>query len=457
MQINLGEPNIRQQVFLEVKQKYVCYGGSRGGGKSWSIRTKSKLLGFNPKYPGIRMLILRRTYKELMHNHIIPLCSELNGICTYNKTDHILKFPDGSIIVFGYLQYDSDIDQYQGQEYDIIFVDEATQISEISFLKLKACLRGANRYPKRMYLTCNPGGKGHAWVKRLFVDRKYKDGEREEEYVFIKAQAYDNKVLLEMQPDYIEQLQALPDKLRKAWLDGDWDIFEGQFFEEFVDSPEHYHDRIYTHVIEPFEIPRHWKIYRSFDFGYAKPFSVGWWAVDEEGILYRILELYGCTKDANTGVKWEPNKIFQEIKKIENEHRWLKGKKIFGPADPSIWDASRGIAVNEEAIKNGIYFEKGDNARIPGWMQIHYRLAFDENGIPMMYIFKNCKGFIRTIPLLQYDEVKPEDLDTDGEDHIADETRYMCMARPIKARKTIEVKPIYDTPLNDKTMYGVYY
>ncbi|HKM28320.1 MAG TPA: hypothetical protein VJY37_01410, partial [Anaerovoracaceae bacterium] len=196
--------------------------------------------------------------------------------------------------------------------------------------------------------------------------------------------------------------------------------------------------------------PPEWPIYRSFDFGYSKPFSVGWWAIDHDGRAYRILEMYGCTKEPNEGVKWTPIKIFQETYKIEKEHRWLKGKKIHGVADPSIWDASRGESVYETAAKAGIYFDPGDNKRIPGWMQMHYRFAFDSEGYPMIYTFSTCKGFIRTIPLLMYSDTIPEDLDTDGEDHIADETRYFCMDRPIKARIAVDdqTKVDYEDPLD---------
>ncbi|MBQ5667124.1 MAG: Terminase-like family protein, partial [Oscillospiraceae bacterium] len=234
---------------------------------------------------------------------------------------------------------------------------------------------------------------------------------------------------------YVRQLEALPPKIREAWLNGSWDVYEGQFFEDFMDLPEHYKDRQWTHVIEPFEIPESWKIYRSFDWGYARPFSLGWWAVDPEGVCYRILELYGCTEEPNTGIKWTPNQVFAEIHKIETEHRWLKGRTIHGVADPAIWDAEYGESIAETAAKHQVFFDKGDHQRIPGWMQVHYRFAFDENGFPMMYVFSNCKAFIRTIPLLQYDEHKVEDIDTDGEDHVADEVRYFLMSRPIKPRE----------------------
>jgi hypothetical protein len=243
---------------------------------------------------------------------------------------------------------------------------------------------------------------------------------------------------LKSDPDYLKQLESLPPKLKRAWLDGDWDIYEGQFFEDFVDDPEHYKDRKYTHVIAPFDIPKTWHIYRSFDWGYNKPFSCGWWAVDFDGIVYRIAEYYGCNGTPNEGVKHHPPQVFADIHRIETEHPLLKGRNIIGYADPAIWDAEIGESIADTAARHQVFFNRGDNKRIPGWMQVHYRLAFDEDGYPMMYIFNTCKDFIRTIPMLQYDEHKPEDLDTDGEDHIADETRYFCMSRPISPRKTIK-------------------
>lgn len=430
--LKISEPNEKQKLALMADTKHVGYGGARGGGKSWFVRTKAKLLALN--YPGIKILIVRRTYPELMNNHINFLIPELCDIARYNKSDKVFTFTNGSTIKFGYCKDDGDLLQYQGAEYDVIFLDEATQLSEYQMKTIVACLRGVNNFPKRVYYTCNPGGQGHQYIKRIFIDKRYEDGENPEDYTFIQALVMDNKALMESQPDYIRQLEALPPKIREAWLNGSWDVYEGQYFEEFSDRPEHYLDRKWTHVIEPFEIPSDWTVYRGFDWGYNVPFSCGWFAIDPDGVMYRILELYGSTKNPNEGVKWIPTQVFKEIHRIECEHRWLKGKKIIGIADPAIWNAEYGESIAETASKHMVYFQKGDNARIAGWMQMHYRMAFDENGYPMMYIFRNCKGFIRTIPQLMYDEHKVEDVDTDGEDHIADETRYVCMARPIKPR-----------------------
>ena len=433
------EPSPKQELFLTADNTYIAFGGARGGGKSWAVRIKAVLLCLN--YPGIKVMIVRKTYPELQENHIIPLCQMLRchgsrreRLAAYNDSKKHIKFPNGSRILFRYCDKLKDAERFQGTEVDVLFVDEATHQSEEKIEKLNACVRGYNDFPKRTYYTCNPGGEGHQWVKRLFIDRKYRDEEDPAEYTFIQSRVTDNLALLEKDPRYMRRLKALPPKLRKAWLEGDWNIFEGQFFEDFYDREEHYLDRQWTHVIEPFEIPDGWRIYRSFDWGYAKPFSCGWWAVDYEGTIYRILELYGCTDTPNEGLKWTPDQVFSEIHRIETEHRWLAGKRIQGVADPAIWDAETGESLAERAEKYQVYFDKGDHKRIPGWMQVHYRLAFDENGFPMMYVFKNCRAFIRTLPLLQYDEHKPEDLDTGGEDHVADETRYFCMSRPIEPR-----------------------
>lgn len=445
MVLQLDKPNEKQKLFLKAKKKHIGFGGARGGGKSWSVRTKAKLLALN--YAGIKTLIVRRTYPELINNHINILRSELLGIAKYNDKDKVLKFNNGSSINFMYCANDGDLDRLQGTEYDIIFLDEATQLSEFQMKSISACLRGVNSFPKRIYYTCNPGGQGHAYIKRIFIDKVYEAGENPDDYEFIQSLVTDNDVLMKSQPDYIKQLEALPPHLRKMWLEGSWDITEGMFFEEFANRPEHYEDRKYTHVIKAFDIPDGWKIYRSFDWGYHHPFSCMWFAVDYDGVIYHILELYGCTNTPNEGVKWIPQKVFAEIHRIECEHPWLAGKKIQGIADPAIWDAESGESIADVASKNQVYFTPGDNKRIPGWLQCHYRLAFDENGYPMFYVFENCKHFIRTLPLLMYDDHKLEDLDTDGEDHIADAWRYMLMSRPIAPRMAPEKDEYLENPM----------
>ena len=463
----LEEPNEKQKLFLADHHKHVGFGGARGGGKSWSVRNKAIRLCL--RYAGIKILIIRRTYPELVNNHINPLQVQLHGMAKYNKTEKVFTFPNGSTIKFGYCNSDSDLGQYQGAEYDVIFMDEATQLREDWIKRITPSMRGVNEFPKRIYYTCNPGGPSHTYFKRLFIDKKYETGEREEDYSFIQSLVTDNKALMESQPDYIQQLEALPPKLREAWLHGRWDIFEGQFFEDFRMEPdmelckkagitqeEALQQRRFTHVIPPFNInrgtARGWNIMRSYDFGYHKPFSLGYWAIDYDGVLYRIAEIYGGTDVPNEGVKQTPDEQFRRIAEFERAHPWLKDRKIVDSvADPSIWDASRGESIADTAARYGIYFTPGDNERIPGWMQVHYRFQFDENGYPRMYVFDTCKDFIRTIPQMMYSTTRPEDLDTGLEDHIADEVRYMCMNHPVKPILKEEEKDIWSDPLNQFT------
>lgn len=461
MELKLLAPSPKQRLFLIDKHRHVAFGGARGGGKSFAVRYKAVILCL--KHSGIKVMIVRKTNPELIANHIKPLkmmlrVGQKDAIAKYNDQKKEMTFPNGSEILFRYCDTENDVDRYQGTEVDVLFLDEATQLSEEQMKKICACVRGVNNFPKRTYYTCNPGGKGHGYIKRLFIDKAYELGEHPEDYSFIQSLVTDNKALMESDPEYIKQLEALPPKLRKAWLEGRWDVFEGAFFEEFraTPDPQMCHDaditveealqeRRWTHVIKPFDIPKEWKIYRSYDWGYGKPFSCGWWAVDYDGVAYRILELYGCTETPNEGVKWSNKMQFDRIAEIEREHPYLKGKRIQGVADPSIWDASRGISAAEEAEKHQLWFEPGDNERIAGWMQVHERLRFDENGYAMMYFFENCKAAIRTMPLMMYDEHKPEDLDTDLEDHCPDEIRYFCMMRPIAPRVVKEDNiPLHD-------------
>ncbi|MBO4854079.1 MAG: phage terminase large subunit [Oscillospiraceae bacterium] len=298
-QIHLYRPTPKQEQFLRDTHRHVAYGGARGGGKSEAARMKAVLLGL--RWPGIRILIVRRTYQELINNHVPQLKAALGRVARYNKTEKEFTFANGSTIKLGYCAKDGDLDQYQGVEYDVIFIDEAGQLMEEWIRKINACVRGVNRFPKRTYYTLNPGGPSHAYFKRVFVDRDFRDPERPEDYSFIQAKVTDNLPLMTAQPEYIENLRMQPPHIRAMWLDGSWDIYAGQFFEELRNDPAHYEDRRWTHVIEPFGIPRGWNIYRSYDFGYNRPFSCGWWAVDYDGVLYRIMELYGCRKESKTG------------------------------------------------------------------------------------------------------------------------------------------------------------
>ena len=323
----------------------------------------------------------------------------------------------------------------------------------------------------RVYIraTANPGGVGHGWVKERFVtasrpmstiwedvtwrDPDGKEHRARQSRIFVPSSVFDNPALLTNDPDYVRRLASMPEAERNALLYGDWNTFSGQVFVEWRNEPDHYGDRLWTHVIKPFRVPDTWTIWRSFDWGYSRPFSVGWYAVDHERRMYRIRELYGCTGTPNTGVQWEPTRVAQAIRRIEAEDPNLKGKKVYGVGDPAIWQSDGTESIGALMERERVYFEKGDHNRISGKMQVHHRLAFDEGGVPMLYVFDTCKHFIRTVPNLVYDETDVEDIDTDGEDHIYDELRYVCMKNPISPRpKPVPEPKPYDPLATDEEL-----
>ena len=457
-------PQPRQAEFMRRPEPEALYGGAAGGGKSDALVIEALRQVHIPHYRG---LILRKTYPQLsdLVDKSMAYYKRAFPTAQYNATSHVWVFPSGAKIYFGSMQYTKDRTNYQGKAFDFIGFDELTHFEweEYSYMMSRNRPTGPGT---RVYLraTTNPGGVGHGWVKARFITPappgtpiveqfpvRMPDGTEkvlERARVFIPSSVFDNPALLENDPDYLASLASLPEAEKQALLYGSWDSFSGQVFTEWRNDPGHYQDQRWTHVIAPFAIPRHWKIYRGYDFGFSKPFSVGWYAADEEGRLYRIRELYGCTGEPDEGVRWTPEKQFAEIRRIEDTHPWLKGRDILGVADPAIWDSSRGESIYETALKHRIFFMKGDNRRIPGWMQMHYRMAFDEEGYPQLYVFTGCRAFRRTVPGLLFSEMEPEDLDTRMEDHVADESRYLCMARPIPPRRVETALPVQDDPLN---------
>lgn len=457
----IWRPQPKQWEFLRRPEYEVLYGGAAGGGKSDALVIEALRQIHIPHYRG---LIVRKTYPEcaVLIDKTMDYYSRACPGARYNDSKHVWTFPSGAKIYFGSLQYSKDKIKYQGQNYDFIGVDELTHFTyeEYSYLKSRNRPNGRGT---RIYIrcTCNPGGIGHAWVKERFITGRQplktytetitvEGRSYERTRTFVPATVFDNQALLDNDPDYVATLGSLPEDDKRALLYGDWDSFSGQVFGEFRNNSEGYESRRWTHVIKPFDIPAHWRRYRSFDFGYSKPFSVGWWAVDTEGRAYRYRELYGCTSEPDTGVKWEPNQIAQRIREIEDEFE--RGNTIIGVADPAIWDVRYGAEASPAQVmeRHRIYFDKGDNSRLAGKMQLHYRLAFDTEGYPMLYVFDTCKDFIRTVPALVYDESRVEDIDSRGEDHIYDETRYFLMTNPVAARKLPQEKPMGIPELNIK-------
>lgn len=396
-----GYPQSKQKEFFLAEAKYIAYGGARGGGKSWALRRKLVLLAIN--YQGISILLLRRTLTELRDNHIRPLLTELNGFCDYSDSKKCFEFPNGSRIVLGYLDCDGDLLRYQGQEYDIIAIDEATQVTEYQFQTLKACLRGANDFPKRIYITCNPGGVGHAWVKRLFIDRDFRNGENPEDFCFIQALVYDNKVLLEKNPDYLGQLQSLPPSLREAWLCGKWDEFEGQFFPEFD---------YYKHTTDVYQLPGDVRKYCAIDYG-LDMLAALFIAVDTDGNCVVYDEIH------------KPNLVVSEAARLIRE----KGDVCMVIAPSDLWSRQKdsGKSIAELFSENGVYLTRLSSERIGGWMCLRELLKQDGK----LKIMRNCTNLIRCLPLLLHDKKRVGDAATQPHaiTHAPDALRYFAVSR----------------------------
>lgn len=407
--IDLSQCSEKQLQFLRCKKRFVGYGGARGGGKSWALRTKIKLLCLN--YDGINILLLRRSYAELRENHINTLLEELKGLATYKDGEKVFVFPNKSRIKLGYCDSERDVLQYQGNEYDIICMDEATQFTEFQFQSLTACLRGANDFPKRFYLTCNPGGVGHEWVKRLFINKRYKGSENPEDYEFISATVFDNKVLMEKDKGYVDMLNNLDEKLRQAWRDGNWDMLAGQYFSSFDRS---------IHTVEPFAIPQHWKRYRAIDYG-LDCLACVWVAIDELGNAYIYREYAESDKIISEGANDIVN--LSEGEKIE-----------YTVAPSDLWARSQESAKSKVDIfrENGLTLIKGNNNRESGWLALAELLKpviTDTGTESRLKIFSTCDKLIEYIPSLQRDTKHPTDCSTEPHDitHLPDALRYFCL------------------------------
>lgn len=409
-----GTPSKRQEEFLRAPTKYVAYGGARGGGKSWALRRKCVILAMS--HPGIRILLIRRTLPELRENHVLPLKRELGDFAQYSAEQRVFVFPGGSRLKLGYCDDDADVNQYQGQEYDVICMDEGTQFTEYQFTCLTACLRGGLKsMPKRFYITCNPGGVGHAWVKRLFIDREYRRGETSDEYTFIPARVYDNAYLMDNDPGYLHQLESLPDEMRKAWLDGEWDAFAGQYFTEFSRD---------KHVCRPFAIPAEWR--RVFTVDYGLDMLAGLWvAASPQGRFYVYREIYRSGLVVSDAAR--------EILACEREDEQIALRL----APPDLWGRTRdsGLSVIELFARSSLSFCKAQNERVQGWMALRELLKADADGKARLCIFANCVNLIRTLPLLQFDRRDPNDAATEPHEptHAPDALRYFAASPAAQA------------------------
>lgn len=432
----------------------VFYGGARGGGKTegsigdWlehSSRYGENAIG----------IFVRRKLTQL--SEVIARTQQIFSKigAKYNVQQKTWVMPGGGRLKFVYLEKDSDAEEYQGHSYTRVYIEEVTNFPNPDPInKLRATLRSGAGVPVGMRLTGNPGGAGHNWVKKRYIDpcpSGFKILTEEEELeligpdgrpykkkvsisrVFIPSKIKDNQLLMQNDPTYILRLrQSGSAALVKAWLEGDWNIVDGAYFDNWD-----------SNIILPAEfvgkIPKHALRFRSFDWGSYKPFSVGWWAVSDgtwglpHGAVFRYREWYGSTGEANKGLKMSADLVAMGI--LERE----KGEHItYGVADPSIFIRNGGPSIMEMMLTKGCSWRKADNKREPGWAKMRQMLGNipltnDPNGpktTPMAYVCETCDDSIRTIPTLQHDDVKQEDLDTEAEDHAADDWRYALMSRP---------------------------
>ena len=404
-----GIPNERQKEFFASRARFTAYGGARGGGKSWALRRK--LVAMCLRYDGITCLLIRRTLPELKSNHVIPFLREYNGIITYSESERAIIFPNKSKIYLGYCAADRDVLRYQGQEYDVIAIDEATQLSEFRFSVLTACLRGATHFPRRMYLTCNPGGIGHSWVKRLFVDRDFRNGENPEDYAFIPAMVYDNPILLDSDPQYLNSLKSLPPRLRDAWLYGKWDVFDGQFFPEFDQS---------IHVCSQKDLPRDLTRFISLDYGLdmLAALLIG---IDRNGNIWVIREI--CESGLTLT---EAARRVSLLADGENAD--------FAVCSPDLWnrrqDSGKSGFEIMQAVRGMPPMRAADDRRIAGWRILREYLA-SKGEHPSIKICDGCQNLITSLPALLCDQKRAEDASGSPHKitHSPEALRYAVMSR----------------------------
>ena len=428
-------PVQKQALKYSKKHRYLLYGGQLGGGKSYFLRWTCLywLLYIAGKYKlrNVRAGLFCEDYPALNDRQISKVQYEFpSWIGTMNKAAHEFNLNSkfgGGVLCFRNLD---DPSRYQSSEFAIIAIDELTKNSKSVFDFLRTRLRwtlgeeGKFIKETKFLSGTNPGGKGHHWVKKLWLDRKFEETEKEsKEFKFIPARATDNPHLPQ---SYIDSLQGLPEKMRRALAEGDWNVFEGQFFSEWSEK---------VHICQPFKIPKHWLKFRAIDFGRTDPFCCLWFALSEKGNIYCYREYYQKGRDADENAR---QVIFLTPKNERIE--WTV-------ADSSIFaKTGHGKTIAEIFMDNNLMCFPSEKKRIPGWILMHQYLRWNELEKPKLIFFENCINSIRTIPELSHafdpedDKSKgdPEDLDTTAEDHCADVVRYFLQAlRKHKSKKTL--------------------
>ena len=446
MELDIGELYPKQIEFCKATNKYICYGGARGGGKSHVSRIKMILLALN--YEGIQILLLRRSLKELRENHVMQLQKLLKGIANYKESTKEFIFPNGSRIVLGYCDNEADVLQYQGQAYEVIVLEEATHFTEFQFQTLTESNRMSGNmkepFVPRMYFTCNPGGVGHQWVKRLFIDKDYRASENPDDYIFIPSNVFENKYIMDYDPNYVKVLENLPEDRKQAMLYGNWDVFDGQFFPEF---------RRDLHVVEPFEIPKSWDRYIAFDYG-LDMFAVLFIAVDNKGKAVVYNEIY------------RSNLIVSEASQLlKSQMRNREYKAIIAP--PDLWGRNRdtGKSTAEIFRENGLVLKKASNNRINGWLSIKEWLRIkktrhEQTGESIeqsdIVFFNTCKNIIRCLPQLQHDDKEPNDCANEPHEitHICDALRYFCISRTSPSKEDTIYERFFDPFKTRETIHA---
>lgn len=413
----------------------VLYGGARGGGKTDAgFAWLSKLI----QHPEYRFLVIRKNGNDLSdwidraRLFFKPLGGEVCG------NPAVIKFPSGAMGKTGHLKDDNAYTKYVGHEYHRILLEELTLIpSEENYLKLiSSCRSTVPGISPRVFATTNPGNAGHIWVKNRFVKhgkgKAFLDPITARHRIFIPSKVTDNPTIMTNDPGYILFLQGLPEKLRRAWLDGDWDVFEGQYFAEWDEK---------FHVYEPFKIPASWPRFRAMDWGYTDHFCCLWGAVGPDNHVFIYREYY---KNRRTDSEYA-----EEIAALSKEE-----KINYTVGDPGSFWVKRpetGVARFETFSLNGIPIIPANNDRSPGWSRVREYLQpreYQGGKSAWVHVSRECRNLIRTLPALVHDDKKPEDIMDGMEDHAPDTLRYLLQSRqPLTQVRSKTYKNDYEAAL----------